>query len=60
MTLPVILPDRPFPRSTRRPLPLIVLPEWLYDEAKAQGLDLSGYCRRQKLPVYESTIIERR
>lgn len=59
MVLPVILPDRPFPRSSRRPLPLIVLPEWLFDEATAQGFDLTGYVRQQKLPIYESTILER-
>lgn len=69
MTLPVILPDRPLTKPARRLLQrlgdadfdsVIVLPEWLYDAAEAQGLNLTGYVLQQRLPVYESTIVERK
>jgi hypothetical protein len=56
MTFPVILPDRP----GRMRLGAIVLPEWLWDEAERQGLDLTGYVKEQRLASYDANIIERR
>ena len=56
MTFPVILPDKPA-RVLRGD---IVLPEWLYDAAEMQGLDLTGYVKERPLASYDANIIERR
>ena len=29
----------------------VVLPQWIYDRAKAEGVDLSGYVRQERIPV---------
>ncbi len=29
----------------------VILPQWLYDRAKADGVDLSGYIRQERIPI---------
>jgi hypothetical protein len=29
----------------------VVLPQWLYDRAKADGIDLSGFIRKERIPI---------